>query len=143
MLLKVFTETIPTSYIVTSPQVFISPTRLSVLEGESAQFRCSATGFPAPVLQWHGGPGGRLPPEAKITNGNGILTFVKVKEIQEGEYFCTASNEGGISIMSTFLNVSGEQSKSLVAIKLALIFGTESTSNLFLEKEDREDSVVS
>ena len=96
-------------FSVTSPQVSISPPRLSVREGESAQFRCSASGFPAPVLQWHGGPGGRLPPEAVTSNGNGLLTFVKVKEIHEGEYFCTASNLGGISSARTFLNVSGKK----------------------------------
>lgn len=98
-------------FLVTSPQVSISPARLSVLEGDSAQFRCSASGFPAPVLQWHGGPGGRLPPEAVSSNGNGLLTFVKVKEIHEGEYFCTASNLGGISSARAFLNVSGKNFK--------------------------------
>lgn len=95
---------------VTSPQVYTSPVRLSVREGDPAQFRCSASGFPAPVLQWHGGPGGRLPPEAILSHGNGVLTFPVVKEIYEGQYFCTASNMGGISSTSTFLDVSGEQS---------------------------------
>lgn len=97
-------------FSVTSPQVYTSPLRLSVREGDTAQFRCSASGFPAPVLQWHGGPGGRLPPEAILSNGNGLLTFPVVKEIYEGQYFCTASNMGGISSTSVFLDVSGEQS---------------------------------
>lgn len=87
--------------------MFVSPASLSVREGDSAQFRCSASGFPAPVLQWHGGPGGKLPPEAKSGNGNGLLTFDAVKKLHEGEYFCTASNLGGISSTGTFLNVSG------------------------------------
>ena len=104
------------SFPVTSPQVFISPTRLSVREGESAQFRCSASGFPAPVLQWHGGSGGVLPPEAVLSNGNGLLTFVEVKEIHEGAYVCTASNLGGITSTGTFLNVSGKISKSFCFI---------------------------
>ena len=94
-------------FLVTKPQVFVSPAKLSVREGDVAQFRCSASGFPAPELQWHGGPGGRLPPEAKSTNGNGLLIFDAVKKIHEGEYFCTASNLGGISSTGTFLNVSG------------------------------------
>ena len=105
---------------VTSPQVFISPTRLSVREGESAQFRCSASGFPAPVLQWHGGPGGILPPEAVLSNGNGLLRFVRVKEIHEGAYVCTASNLGGIASTGTFLNVSGKISRCFCFIFLKL-----------------------
>lgn len=95
------------SFSVTKPQVLISPASLSVQEGDSAQFRCSASGFPAPELQWHGGPGGELPPEAGTANGNGLLIFDAVKKIHEGEYFCTASNLGGISSTGTFLNVSG------------------------------------
>lgn len=104
-------------FLVTRPQVFISPASLSVREGDSAQFRCSASGFPAPVLQWHGGPGGRLPPEAQSSNGNGLLTFDPVKKIHEGEYFCTASNLGGISSTGTFLNVSGMTVTAFLFIK--------------------------
>lgn len=104
-------------FLVTRPQVFVSPASLSVREGDSAQFRCSASGFPAPVLQWHGGPGGRLPPEAKSSNGNGLLTFDAVKKIHEGEYFCTASNLGGISSTGTFLNVSGMTGTAFLTIK--------------------------
>ena len=106
---------------VTSPQVFISPTRLSVREGESAQFRCSASGFPAPVLQWHGGPAGILPSEAVLSNGNGLLRFVRVKEIYEGAYVCTASNLGGIASTGTFLNVSGKISRRFCFILLTYI----------------------
>ena len=93
--------------VLTPPQVAISPPSLSVREGDSAQFRCSASGFPAPFLQWHGGPGGRLPSEAVLSNGNGLLTFFNAKKIHEGEYFCTASNVGGISSKGTFLSVLG------------------------------------
>ena len=93
----------------TSPKVSISPVLLSVREGDSAQFRCSAIGFPAPVLQWHGGPDSKLPSEAILSNDNGLLTIPKVEKIHEGKYFCTAENLGGISGISAFLNVSGKK----------------------------------
>ena len=93
----------------TSPKVSISPVLLSVQEGDSAQFRCSAIGFPAPVLQWHGGPDRQLPPEAVLSNENGLLTIAKVKKGHQGEYFCTASNMGGHSGTSAFLSVSGKK----------------------------------
>ncbi|XP_078373536.1 basement membrane-specific heparan sulfate proteoglycan core protein-like [Oculina patagonica] len=101
---------------VTKPQVSVSPASFSVREGDAAQFRCSASGFPAPVLQWHGGPGGRLPPEAKTSNGNGLLTFDAVKKVHQGEYFCTASNLGGISSTGTFLNVSAPGSVPTISV---------------------------
>ena len=91
------------------PKVSISPVLLSVREGDSAQFRCSAFGFPAPVLQWHGGPDSKLPSEAILSNDNGLLTIPKVEKIHEGKYFCTAENLGGISGTSAFLNVSGKK----------------------------------
>ena len=97
------------SFVVTSPKVSISPVLLSVREGDSAQFRCSAIGFPAPVLQWHSGPDSKLPSEAILSNDNGLLTIPKVEKINEGKYFCTAENLGGISGTSAFLNVSGKK----------------------------------
>ena len=119
-------------FLVTRPQVFVSPASLSVREGDSAQFRCSASGFPAPVLQWHGGPGGRLPPEAQSSNGNGLLTFAAVKKKHEGEYFCTASNLGGISSTGTFLNVSGMTITSFLTKKKTIVqCSTESCKTLF------------
>lgn len=116
---------------VTRPQVFVSPASLSVREGDSAQFRCSASGFPAPVLQWHGGPGGRLPPEAQSSNGNGLLTFDAVKKIHEGEYFCTASNLGGISSTGTFLNVSAPGSVPVIAVTPITLTVLEGEQALF------------
>lgn len=122
-------------FSVTSPQVYTSPLSLSVREGDTAQFRCSASGFPAPVLQWHGGPGGRLPPEAILSNGNGLLTFPVVKEIYEGQYFCTASNMGGISSTSVFLDVSGEQSPYPLGYSLF-------TFKRFLPKSARKCKII-
>ncbi|XP_074625452.1 basement membrane-specific heparan sulfate proteoglycan core protein-like isoform X6 [Acropora palmata] len=116
---------------VTSPQAYTSPPRLSVREGDTAQFRCSASGFPAPVLQWHGGPGGRLPPEAILSNGNGLLTFPVVKEIYEGQYFCTASNMGGISSTSVFLDVSAAGSAPVISVSPSSLTITEGEEAMF------------
>ena len=93
---------------VIGPQVSITPRYMTVDEGNSAQFRCSATGFPAPFLKWLGGPGGQLPAEAQLYNGNGILRIENVVKAQEGEYFCAAENSGGIATMRTVLYVRGK-----------------------------------
>ena len=90
------------------PQVSITPRYLTVDEGDIVQFRCSATGFPAPSLRWMGGPGGTLPAEAILSNENGVLRILKAKKSHEGEYFCAASNTGGIATLRTVLYVRGK-----------------------------------
>lgn len=92
------------------PQVSITPRYLTVNEGDVVQFRCSATGFPAPSLRWLGGPGGTLPAEAIMSNENGILRILKAKKSHEGEYFCAARNAGGIATLRTVLYVRGNRS---------------------------------
>ncbi|XP_073252081.1 basement membrane-specific heparan sulfate proteoglycan core protein-like [Porites lutea] len=116
---------------VTSPKVSISPVLLSVREGDSAQFRCSAIGFPAPVLQWHGGPDSKLPSEAILSNDNGLLTIPKVEKINEGKYFCTAENLGGISGTSAFLNVSAGGSVPEISITPSTLNVIEGDEALF------------
>ncbi|EDO35776.1 predicted protein, partial [Nematostella vectensis] len=69
------------------PQVSILPRFMTVDEGEVVQFRCTASGFPSPVIQWLGGPGGQLPKESVISDENRVLTIPQAKKAHEGEYF--------------------------------------------------------
>jgi hypothetical protein len=47
----------------TAPQVTILPRYLEVKEGSPVEFRCEATGNPAPTLQWTIGDSRQLNPE--------------------------------------------------------------------------------
>ncbi|XP_049611156.2 basement membrane-specific heparan sulfate proteoglycan core protein isoform X2 [Syngnathus scovelli] len=77
----------------TQPVATISPSTLTVQQGQRAEFRCTVTGNPNPALEWIGGPGKRMSPRAVI-RGN-LLTFAAVELADEGEYSCKALNTHG------------------------------------------------
>ncbi|XP_053096911.1 basement membrane-specific heparan sulfate proteoglycan core protein isoform X2 [Pangasianodon hypophthalmus] len=78
---------------VTKPTVTIHPAVLTVHQGQRAEFRCTATGSPAPSIEWTGGPGNRISSRAIIRGG--ILTFPSVQRSDEGDYTCRALNTHG------------------------------------------------
>ncbi|XP_077465112.1 basement membrane-specific heparan sulfate proteoglycan core protein [Stigmatopora argus] len=75
------------------PVATISPSTLTVHQGQRAEFRCTVTGNPSPAIEWIGGPGKRMSPRAVI-RGN-VLTFPAVDQADEGEYACKALNIHG------------------------------------------------
>uniref|UniRef100_A0A3Q2Z5D6 Heparan sulfate proteoglycan 2 n=1 Tax=Hippocampus comes TaxID=109280 RepID=A0A3Q2Z5D6_HIPCM len=74
------------------PVASISPSTLTVQQGQRAEFRCTVTGNPNPAIEWIG-PGNRMSPRAVI-RGN-VLTFTAVDQADEGEYACKALNTHG------------------------------------------------
>ncbi|XP_058266507.1 basement membrane-specific heparan sulfate proteoglycan core protein-like isoform X2 [Hemibagrus wyckioides] len=78
---------------VMKPTVTIHPTVLTVQQGQRAEFRCTATGSPAPSVEWTGGPGNRMSSRAIIRGG--VLTFPSVQRSDEGDYTCRAVNTHG------------------------------------------------
>ena len=60
------------------------------MAGDSAEFRCVATGYPEPTVAWDTS---RLPSNA-VVNGD-VLTFTGVTKANEGEYRCVATNSAG------------------------------------------------
>ncbi|XP_077403626.1 basement membrane-specific heparan sulfate proteoglycan core protein isoform X2 [Vanacampus margaritifer] len=92
------------------PVATISPSTLTVQQGQGAEFRCSVTGNPKPAIEWIGGPGNRMSPRAVI-RGN-VLTFTAADQADEGEYGCKALNTHGehtarVSLFVTRLNPNG------------------------------------
>ncbi|XP_077368176.1 basement membrane-specific heparan sulfate proteoglycan core protein isoform X8 [Festucalex cinctus] len=92
------------------PVATISPSTLTVQQGQRADFRCSVTGNPKPAIEWIGGPGNRMSPRAVI-RGN-MLTFTAADQADEGEYACKALNTHGehtarVSLFVTRLNPNG------------------------------------
>ena len=90
------------------PQVSITPRFLTVDEGDRVVFRCSASGFPPPDLQWTGGPGGSIPDDVQFSKSNSVFQILNAKKAHEGDYFCVARNDGAVGRMRTVLNVRGK-----------------------------------
>ncbi|XP_054273123.1 basement membrane-specific heparan sulfate proteoglycan core protein-like isoform X4 [Macrosteles quadrilineatus] len=75
------------------PVVTVSPSVLDVREGEPVEFRCDATGVPAPTLQWVGDRSSRLPPQSSFASGVFRIPYASLQD--EGTYTCTAINSEG------------------------------------------------
>ncbi|XP_058574713.1 basement membrane-specific heparan sulfate proteoglycan core protein isoform X10 [Neofelis nebulosa] len=88
-----------------APVVSIHPPQLTVQPGQLAEFRCSATGNPAPTLEWTGGPGGQLPQKAQIHGG--ILRLPAVEPSDQAQYLCRALNSAGQHVARAVLHVHG------------------------------------
>ncbi|XP_040389437.1 basement membrane-specific heparan sulfate proteoglycan core protein isoform X14 [Cygnus olor] len=85
----------------TAPTATVEPAQLSVAPGQPAEFRCVATGSPAPTLEWLGA----LPPRA-VAHG-GILRFGAVEPSDQGHYMCRARSSAGQHTARGFLHVQG------------------------------------
>ncbi|KAM4652668.1 basement membrane-specific heparan sulfate proteoglycan core protein [Discoglossus pictus] len=77
----------------TRPNAVIEPRQLTVQRGQSAEFRCIATGNPTPTVEWTGGQNGGISSRAIIQGG--ILRFTSVDTSDEGYYTCHATNNAG------------------------------------------------
>ncbi|XP_055978752.1 basement membrane-specific heparan sulfate proteoglycan core protein [Sorex fumeus] len=89
----------------TSPAISIHPPQLTVQPGQTAEFRCSAHGNPASVLQWSGGPGGQLPQKAQVHGG--ILRLPAVEPSDQGQYLCQVHGSTGQHVARALLHVQG------------------------------------
>ncbi|XP_044524651.1 basement membrane-specific heparan sulfate proteoglycan core protein [Gracilinanus agilis] len=87
------------------PVVSIHPPQLTVQPGQLAEFHCSATGNPAPSLEWSGGPGGQMPRKAWIHGG--ILRLPATEPSDQAQYICRASNSAGQHVARAVLHVHG------------------------------------
>ncbi|XP_051914453.1 basement membrane-specific heparan sulfate proteoglycan core protein isoform X3 [Hippocampus zosterae] len=101
------------------PVASISPSTLTVQQGQRAEFRCTVTGNPNPAIEWTGGPGNRMSPRAVI-RGN-VLTFTAVDQADEGEYACKALNTHGehtarVSLFVKRLNGNGLSTQPQVQV---------------------------
>ncbi|XP_046324592.1 basement membrane-specific heparan sulfate proteoglycan core protein isoform X2 [Marmota monax] len=88
-----------------APVVSIHPPQLTVQPGQTAEFRCSATGSPTPTLEWIGGPGGQLPQKAQIHGG--ILRLPAVEASDQAQYLCRGLSSAGQHVARAMLQVHG------------------------------------
>ncbi|KAL9967873.1 hypothetical protein ACROYT_G026173 [Oculina patagonica] len=81
---------------ISSPAVVVSPVTLTVNEGGSASFQCSASGNPEPAVVWS-----KLDNQSEITQSEvsrGKLQLTKVTGNDSGVYQCSATNILGNSL---------------------------------------------
>jgi len=91
---------------ISSPAVVVSPVTLTVNEGGTASFKCSASGNPEPTVSWS-----KLDNQSKITESavsRGKLELQKVTGNDSGVYQCLATNILGNSQEVVRLAVNGE-----------------------------------
>uniref|UniRef100_A0A8C8S4Q0 Heparan sulfate proteoglycan 2 n=1 Tax=Pelusios castaneus TaxID=367368 RepID=A0A8C8S4Q0_9SAUR len=84
-----------------APEVTVKPT-LTVVAGETATLRCSATGNPPPTIQWSKlrAP---LPWQHQVVNDT--LLVPRVAQQDSGQYICNASNAAGFTEAFVTLDV--------------------------------------
>ena len=91
---------------ISSPAVIVSPVTLTVNEGGTASFQCSASGNPEPAVTWR-----KLDKHLKITQSavsGGKLELIKVTGNDSGVYQCSATNILGNAREVVRLAVNGE-----------------------------------
>ena len=91
---------------ISSPAVIVSPVTLTVNEGGTASFQCSASGNPEPTLTWS-----KLNNQSEIMHSvvsEGMLEIKKATGSDSGLYQCSATNILGNSQEMVRLAVNGE-----------------------------------
>ncbi|XP_060793465.1 basement membrane-specific heparan sulfate proteoglycan core protein isoform X7 [Neoarius graeffei] len=97
---------------ITRPTVTIHPAVIAIPQGQRAEFRCTATGNPAPSVEWTGGPGNRISSRAIIRGG--VLTFPSVQRSDEGDYICRALTTHGEHTARAVLYIYGSPAGEVV-----------------------------
>ena len=91
---------------ISSPTVVVSPVTLTVKEGGSASFQCSASGNPEPAIVWS-----KVDNQSKITQSavsGGKLQLKHVTGNDSGLYQCSATNILGKSLEVVRFTVNGK-----------------------------------
>ncbi|XP_068691056.1 vascular endothelial growth factor receptor 1-like [Montipora foliosa] len=95
-----------TLHVLVAPVVYVSPQNQSVVEGQTTNISCKASGVPQPKLSWKF-ENGELPTGAVITNTSNpsLLLLPKTAKSMEGWYQCIAKNEAGEESSNSTLHV--------------------------------------
>ncbi|CAM9944593.1 unnamed protein product [Lampetra fluviatilis] len=101
---------------VSPPFVVVEPASLTVGVGEKAEFRCSASGDPQPVVEWTGGPGGSMALAPGVRALGPVLTIPAAQRAHEAEYACRAHSAGGQAEGRAVLYVRGTGSPPVVEV---------------------------
>ncbi|XP_068712996.1 neural cell adhesion molecule 1-like [Montipora foliosa] len=94
--------------VIAAPVVYVSPQSQSVVEGETTNISCKASGVPRPKLSWKFA-NGELPSDVVIINTShqSLLQLPNTAKSMEGWYQCKAKNEAGEEYSNSSLHVLG------------------------------------
>ena len=109
------------------PSVTVFPQNSTVIQPETANLTCIASGFPAPNLQWFKQDGMNLSLLSNSTKylishttaGNlteSYLMIIEADPFDAGMYICEASNVVGLHSQSSLLQVNGEKMSQIPCI---------------------------
>lgn len=84
----------------------IIPAALTVVEGQTVRFTCSAAGYPPPQITWRRRDG-PMPPQ-HFTSG-GILEIPGIRAEYQGEYVCLVRNSYGQAEKTVILTVQEDE----------------------------------
>ncbi|XP_068757601.1 neural cell adhesion molecule 1-like [Montipora capricornis] len=95
-------------HVIAAPVVYVSPQSQSVVEGETTNISCKASGVPRPKLSWKFA-NGELPSDVVIINTShqSLLQLPNTAKSMEGWYQCKAKNEAGEEYSNSSLHVLG------------------------------------
>ncbi|TMS21463.1 Peroxidasin-like protein [Larimichthys crocea] len=104
-----------TAYIIVQaiPQFTITPQAQSVLEGQTVDFPCEASGYPQPVIAWTRG-GSPLPLDRRhVVLSSGTLRITRVAAHDEGQYECQAVSPVGTVRTAVQLSIQQREVKDV------------------------------
>lgn len=81
--------------------VAIETSSPDVIEGESVNVKCNATGKPKPTIKWINGRDGSVLPSGV----DGTLYFERIAKKDGGQYKCVAANKAGQDEKNIALNI--------------------------------------
>ena len=87
------------------PEITTPPQTATRKEGENVTFTCDADGNPAPSFSWIK-DGLVVNANSRITVSSNKLTITNVTRVDQGQYFCNATNDlGNVLSTAAILNV--------------------------------------
>lgn len=83
----------------------VKPKDQSVLEGQTVDFLCEASGYPQPIIAWTRGGSPLSVDRRHVVLSSGALRITRVEAHDEGEYECQAVSPLGTVRTSAQLNI--------------------------------------
>ncbi|XP_062863313.1 peroxidasin homolog [Trichomycterus rosablanca] len=96
-----------TAYIIVQavPQFTVTPQDQTVLEGQTVDFPCEATGYPQPVIVWTRGGSPLAAERRHVVLSTGTLRISRVAPHDQAQYECQAVSPVGSVISTVQLNI--------------------------------------
>ncbi|XP_058802233.1 neuroglian isoform X2 [Phymastichus coffea] len=93
--------------VLSVPYFTVEPEIVNAAEGETAEFRCEASGVPEPEIKWihNGKPISESPPNENRYTKAGRIILKNLRKQDTGNYGCNATNSLGYVYKDVYVNV--------------------------------------